>query len=75
MLARLGIVVLVGIVILFEAAIVSVMKDSANAKLATAEEKRKLFQKWLIIWAAINSTIVIVGYYIFTGTLLGWHYY
>lgn len=72
MLARIGIVVLVGIVILFEAAIVSVMKDSANARLLPIKEKRKLFQKWLIIWAAVNTTIVVVGYYIFTGTLLGW---
>jgi hypothetical protein len=71
MLARIGIVVLVGIVILFEAAIVSVMKDSANARLLPIKEKRKLFQKWLIIWAAVNTTIVVVGWYIFTGTLLG----
>lgn len=68
MLARIAIVVIVGFIILCQAAIVSVMKDESKK----TSNPQKSFNKWLIIWAAINSTIVIVGYYIFTGTLLGW---
>lgn len=64
MLARIGIVILIGIVVLVEAAIVAVMRDSAHGN-------KHLFHKWLIIWAAVNTTIVVVGYYILTGTLLG----
>lgn len=63
-LTRIGIVAIIGIIIVFEAAIVSVMKDSARGN-------KKLFHKWLIIWAGINTTIIVVGFYLATGTLLG----
>jgi len=68
MLTRIAIVILIGFVILCQAAIISVMKDESKK----TSHPQKSFHRWLIIWAAINSTIIIVGYYIFTGTLLGW---
>lgn len=67
MLARIGIVLLIGLLILFEAAIVSVMNDNSKKM----PNPKKSFHKWLIIWAAINSAVLIVGTYIITGTLLG----
>jgi len=63
-LARIGVIVIVALIVIVEAAIVSVMKDSAKGN-------KQLFHKWLIVWAAINTTIVVVVYYIATGTLLG----
>lgn len=63
-LARIGVVLIVALVAIVEAAIVSVMKDSAKGD-------KKLFQKWLIRWAAVNTAIVVVGYFIATGTILG----
>lgn len=66
MLARIGIVLLIGLLI-FEAAIISVMNDNSKKM----PNPTKSFHKWLIIWAAVNTIIIIVGYYIATGTLLG----
>lgn len=63
-LTRIGIVAIIGIIIVFEAAIVSVMKDSAKGN-------KHLFHKWLIIWALVNTVIIVVGYDLATGTLLG----
>jgi hypothetical protein len=63
-LTRIGIVAIIGIIIVFEAAIVLVMKDSARGN-------KKLFHKWLIIWAAVNSAIIVIGIYLSTGTLIG----
>lgn len=65
-LERIGILAIILIVGVIEAAIVSVMRDSARGN-------KKLFHKWLIIWAGINTTIIVVGSYIFTGTILGWN--
>lgn len=67
MLARIGIVLLIGLLILFEAAIVAVMNDNSKKMPNPA----KAFHKWLIIWAAVNTIILIIGFYIFTGTFLG----
>lgn len=67
MLARVGIVLLIAVIILFEAAIVSVMKDSSKKTF----RPKHYFHKWLIIWAAVNTAIIVVGYYIITGTILG----
>ena len=64
MLTRLGVLAIIIIVATIEAAIVSVMRDSARGN-------KKLFHKWLIIWAGINTTIIVVGFYLATGTLLG----
>ena len=59
--------VIIGIIVIFEAAIVSVMNDSSKKMPNPA----KSFHKWLIIWAAVNSAALIIGTYIFTGTFLG----
>ena len=64
MLTRIGVLAIIIIVATIEAAIVSVMRDSARGN-------KKLFHKWLIIWAGINTTIIVVGFYLATGTLLG----
>ena len=63
-LERIGILAIILIVGVIEAAIVSVMRDSARGN-------KKLFHKWLIVWAGINTTIIVVGFYLATGTLLG----
>lgn len=63
-LERIGILAIILIVGVIEAAIVSVMRDSARGN-------KKLFHKWLIIWAGINTVVLIIGTYIFTGTFLG----
>lgn len=63
-LERIGILAIILIVGVIEAAIVSVMRDSARGN-------KKLFHKWLIIWAAVNSTIIVIGFFLATGTLLG----
>jgi hypothetical protein len=70
-LQRIGVVLLLALLVAFEAAIVSVMKDSANSTLGTIQQKKRLFHKWLIIWAAVNTAIIVVGWYVGTGTLLG----
>lgn len=70
-LARIGVVVGIAIAALIEAVIISIMHDSANGKNLSIKEKKHLFHKWLIIWAAVNSIILVTGYYIATGTLLG----
>lgn len=64
MLLRTLVVVIIGIIVVFEAAIIAVMKDSAKGD-------KQLFHKWLIIWAAVNTGIILVTHYIITGTLLG----
>lgn len=66
-LQRIGVVLLIALVVLFEAAIVAVMKDSSKKM----PNPTKAFQKWLIIWAATNTTIIVVGWFIATGTILG----
>lgn len=63
-LERIGILAIILIVGVIEAAIVSVMRDSARGN-------KKLFHKWLIIWAAVNSAIIVIGIYLSTGTLIG----
>ena len=68
MLARTVIVIIVLFVGVLQAAIIAVMRDESKK----TSDPEKAFQKSLIIWAAVNTAIVIVGFYIFTGTLLGW---
>ncbi len=67
-LTRIGIVAIIGIIIVFEAAIVSVMNDNSKKM----SNPTKSFHKWMIIWAAANTTIIILIAYIATGTILGW---
>lgn len=64
MLVRIGVILIVAFIALVEAAIVAVIKDYSKGN-------QKLFQRRLIIWAAWNSSILIAGYYLATGTLLG----
>jgi heme/copper-type cytochrome/quinol oxidase subunit 2 len=64
LLQRIGILAIILIVVVFEAAIVSVMKDNARGN-------KKQFHKWLIIWAAVNSAIIVIGFFLATGTFLG----
>lgn len=71
MLARIGIVVLVGFIVLIEAAIVAVMRDESRKKSPFEKKQKELFHRWLILWAVVNTVILVVGYYIATGTILG----
>lgn len=64
MLLRTLVVVIIGIIVIFEAAVIAVMRDSAKGD-------KKLFEKWLVYWALINTGIIVVTHYIITGTLLG----
>lgn len=68
-LQRIGVVLLLGVLIVFEAAVVSVMRDSSKKM----PYPQKAFHKWLIIWAFVNTAVLVIGTYIFTGTLLGWN--
>lgn len=68
MLARTVIVIIILFVGVLQAAVISVMRDESKK----ASDPKKAFHKSLIIWAVVNTAIVIVGFYIFTGTLLGW---
>jgi hypothetical protein len=63
MLIRTLIVLAIGIIVLFQAAIIAVMKDSAKGD-------KQLFQKWLVYWALVNTGIVLTTHYIITGTIL-----
>lgn len=64
MILRTLVVIALGIIIVFEVAIVAVMKDSAKGD-------KKLFEKWLVYWALINTGILVATHYIITGTLIG----
>ena len=64
MILRTLVVIALGIIIVFEVAIVAVMKDSAKGD-------KQLFQKWLIYWALVNTGIIMATHYIITGTLTG----
>lgn len=64
MLLRLGVLAIIIVVVVIEAAIVAVIKDYSKGN-------QKVFQKRLYIWAAWNSAIIVGGYYLATGTLLG----
>lgn len=63
-IARIGILLLIGVVALIEAVIISIMKDSSKGN-------KKLFHKWLIIWAVVHTVIITSIYFLATGTLLG----
>lgn len=63
-LARIGVLLIVGFIVLVEAVIISIMKDSAKGN-------KKLFHKWLIIWATVHTVIIVAGYFLATGTILG----
>jgi hypothetical protein len=67
MLTRIGVLAIIIIVATIEAAIVSVMKDNSKKM----RNPTKAFHRWLIIWAAVNTTIIIVSIYLSTGTLIG----
>lgn len=67
MLTRIGVLAIIIIVATIEAAIVSVMKDNSKKM----RYPKQAFHRWLIIWAGINTTIIVVGFYLATGTLLG----
>jgi hypothetical protein len=64
MLLRIFVVVIIGIIVIVEAAVIAVMRDSAKGD-------KQLFQKWLVYWALVNTGIILVPHYIITGTLLG----
>lgn len=64
MLLRTLVVVIIGIIVIFEAAVIAVMRDSAKGD-------KQLFEKWLVYWALINTGIIVATHYIITGTLLG----
>lgn len=66
-LQRIGVVLLLALLIAFEAAVVAVMKDNSKKM----PNPTKAFHKWLIIWAAVNNAALIISTYIFTGRLLG----
>jgi len=66
-LERIGILAIILIVGVIEAAIVSVMKDNSKKM----RNPKQAFHRWLIIWAAVNTTIIIVSIYLSTGTLIG----
>lgn len=67
MLTRIGVLAIIIIVATIEAAIVSVMKDNSKKM----RNPKQAFHRWLIIWAAVNITIIIVSIYLSTGTLIG----
>ena len=56
--------VIIGIIVIFEAAVIAVMRDSAKGD-------KQLFQKWLVYWALVNTGIIVATHYIITGTLIG----
>lgn len=64
MLARIIIVIIILFVVMLQAAIISVMKDSAKGD-------SRLFQRWLINWAIVVTAITLAIYYIVNGTLPG----
>ena len=65
MLVRIGVILIVAFIALIEAAIIAVIKDYSKGN-------QQLFQRRLIIWAAWNSGIITAGYFLATGTLLGY---
>lgn len=67
MLGRILIVLALGITIIFQAAVISVMKDSSKKMV----DPDRYFHKWLIIWAAVNTSILVVGSWIITGSIFG----
>ena len=64
MLVRISVILIVAFIALIEAAIIAVIKDYSKGN-------QQLFQRRLIIWAAWNSAILVAGYYLATGTILG----
>lgn len=71
MLARTLILIAAAIIIICEAAIIAVMKDNAQKASRAQMERDHLFHKWLIIWAAVNTAILVVGSWILTGSVFG----
>ena len=67
-LERIGILAIILIVGVIEAATVSVMNDNSKKM----SNPTKSFHRWMIIWAAANTTIIILITYVTTDTILGW---